>query len=251
MDSLPLKQEKDFIMKYIIIVLLTLATAHTSMAQSKRRAKKVNTKKLIDNYWSPSKGEYRVIQKRYFAKQNRLNISLLGGLHINDPYSDGFAATFAAGYFFNEHLGIELDYTQSFLEDGEAQEALNNESTGAATFEYGRTTNTFGAKLLYSPIYAKMSLLGTNLIYFDLMFSLRVGLVSYEQITQAEDSEQSTISAGFGVHQLFYLNKSFALRIDLENNWYNSDIRSFQDGDDEGSRLINDTVLKAGINILF
>lgn len=237
-------------MKYIIILLLTLSTASVSFAQN-RRAKKVDTRKLIDNYWSPSKGEYRVIQKRYFAKQDRVNVSLLGGLHINDPYSKGFAATISGGYFFSEHLGLELDYTQSFLDDGEAQEALNKESTGSATFEYGRTLSSFGAKLIYSPIYAKMSLLGTNLIYFDLMFSLRLGMVSYEQITKAEDSDQSTVSAGLGIHQLFYLNKSTALRIDFQNNWYNSDVRSFHTGADEGSRLVNDTILKAGINILF
>jgi len=233
--------------KHLVTIILILASFSVSYGQ----AKKVNTRKLINNYWSPSKGEYRVIQKRYFAKKDRVNLSLLGGMHINDPYSEGFAASVGLGYFFSESLGVELDYTQSFLEDSEPQEVLNRNSTGAASFAYGRTTNSFGARLIYSPIYAKMSLLGTNLIYFDLMFSIRLAMVNYEQITEDSEPTESSFSGGFGVHQLFYVTKNIAIRVDFLNDWYSSDVLGYQSGLKVESRTVNDTTLKAGVNFLF
>lgn len=218
----------------------------TAFAQSK----KINTRQLVEDYWTPQEKKYSLIQKRYYVKEGRPMFSLTGASHINDRYSDGYAGTVSLGYYFTEKLGIEGHYSMSGLSDNNLVDELEDLGGGSAFPNHGKTISYIGASLNYSPIYAKMSLLGYKILYFDLILSGHLGQTTYEQMHQDGDISQTAMTFGLGVSQIFYLNRHWSMRLDFTNRWYNSEVIDYTSGSKVKDRLINDTLLAIGFSVM-
>ncbi|MCO5112670.1 MAG: outer membrane beta-barrel domain-containing protein [Bdellovibrionaceae bacterium] len=218
----------------------------TAFAQSKR----INTRQLVEDYWTPQEKKYALIQKRYFVKEGRPMLSATGGIHVNNPQHDGYFGTLSLGYYFTEKWGIEGHYSTSSLQNNDLIKELEDLSSGAATLNRGKTKSYMGASINYSPIYAKMSLLGYKILYFDLILSGHLGQTTYEQARDTGSPTQSALTFGVGLSQIFYLNKHWSVRFDFTNRWYNSEVVEYDTGSKVKDRWINDTMLGIGATVM-
>lgn len=221
-------------------------------AQSSRG--KINTRKLVNEYWTPNKKRYSLIQKRYFVKAHRPMLSVAGGIHINDPYNEGHMGQISLNYFFSERWGLGVNYAQSYLKQNSVVKELKNHPDGGANLNRTKTLMYMGGSLNYSPIYAKMSFLGYKILYYDLILSLQLGQTIYDpawaQNVESAENPQA-LTYGLGIIQLFYLNKYISLRFDFTNRWYTAEVLDYNTGEKvTEDRMINDTLLSFGLSLM-
>lgn len=233
-----------------VVTSLGVTTSAFAQSRDQSRDQKINTRKLVDDYWTPSQKKYSLIQQRYFVKSNRLMLSATGGVHVNNPQHEGFMSQLSAGYFFSEKWGVEAHYTNSSLSGNSVIGALDKLSGGASTLDRTKTLSYVGGAINYSPVYAKMSLLGYKILYYDLILSGQLGQTTYEQTVNSDSPTASALTVGLGITQLFYLNKYFSLRVDFNNRFYSAEVLDYNTRSKIKDRAINDTQLAVGVSFM-
>lgn len=235
---------------WLAVIVGVGSLSFSSQSVYAQSQKKINTRQLVEDYWTPQQKKYSLIQKRYFVKEGRPMLSLSGGMHVNDRYSDGYLGTVSLGYYFSEQWGIEGHYSMSGLSDNNLVEELENLGGGAAFPNHGKTKSYIGGSLNYSPIYAKMSLLGFKILYYDLILSAHLGQTTYDQMVETGNVSKSAITFGAGITQIFYLNRHWSIRFDFTNRWYNSEVLDYSSGSKVKDRFVNDTLLGIGLSVM-
>ena len=158
--------------------------------------------------------EVSVLQKRYFPKSNRLQIFAGLTANTNDPWNTSFGENLRLGYNFTEAWGIEA--TGYFMNTSPSQasnDLLSQHGVSAQTF--GTMTGYTGAAVVWTPVYGKMSLSRTQIIPFDMYFSLGAGSTT---LTGTTISNSTAYVAGTG--QIFALTRSWGFRWDLSYTSY-------------------------------
>lgn len=232
------------------VFILSFLMTVQSYAQYQSRDKKINTRKLVDDYWTPSDKKYSLIQQRYFVKSGRVMLSATAGVHVNNPQHEGYLTQLSAGYFLSEKLGFEVQYANSSLKGNDVIDQLDGVDGGSATLDRTKTLGYIGGAINYSPIYAKMSFLGYKILYYDLILSGQLGQTEYEQTQISNSTTASSLTVGFGITQLFYLNKNFSLRVDFNNRFYSAEVLDYINGSKVKNRTINDTQLAVGVSFM-
>jgi len=265
------------VFKTAAAVVISAGLAFSAQAQVKKKRvrvrtkapvtapEKVNVENLEKRYWAPKDKKFKVVQNRSYTKTNKFFLSAMPSMMLNEEYSKGFGMNFGLGYFFNDRWGLELEYQTMSLDSND----LQSELIGLGGFgNNGKTESYYGMTARWMPFYAKMSFLGTRIVYFDLSLGLSVGMMNYEQqFSQAAldadpgrdrdslgDLQQSTIAYGFDISQSFYLSRKFLLRVDYKHRFYSQDLISgggSNIGTSEGSRAEDSISLNAGITFIF
>jgi|GEM_PF-846412 len=195
--------------------------------------KKVDVKSLEKKYWAPKSGKFKVIQNRTYTKTKKFHLSILPSLMLNEEYSEGFGLVAGLGYYFNDRWGLEGEFQYMSLEDNELQNAVVDLS---GFVDGSRTTNYIGLTGKFMPLYAKMSWLGSKIVYFDLSFGVSLGVMSYQPrrvsgtvsagnaVTDDLGDPQNAIALGFEVSQSFYLSKHLLIRADYKQRFFNEQV---------------------------
>ena len=253
-----------------ILMAVTLIESTDAVAQessSKKRVgkitpKKVNIKNLEKKYWAPKEGRFKVVQNRTYTKTKRLHLSILPGVMLNEEYSQGFSVAGALGYYFNDRWGLEAEYQFVDLSDNDLQKAVL-EREGFA--DSSRVLGYYGIVTKFMPFYAKMSLLGYKIIYFELSFGASLGMINYQprQIdTKANTTldlgdEKSAIAYGFEVSQSFYLSRKLLIRADYKQRYFNEEVldggstEQGGKGDKKSDRIQDSISLNIGFTYIF
>lgn len=214
----------------IILAILLLAGLPTAYAQTTApTAAPVDVSNFEAKYWAPKDVDFSVVQNRTYPKENRLFISLNYGPIINDGYSEGNNVGMGLNYFFTERWGLQLQRVNGNLKDNKFTQNLTNFGGGVQP-DFGRFTDYTNAGISFVPIYAKMSLLGSKIIYFDMAFTPTIGQVGYEQMTIAGAQKQTALAYGIDVTQYFFLSRNWALRADIKNFFFNEKIAKYNAG---------------------
>jgi outer membrane beta-barrel protein len=195
--------------------------------------KKVDVKSLEKKYWEPKDGKFKVVQNRTYTKTKKLHLSVMPSLMLNEEYGQGFGVVGALGYYFNDRWGLEGEYQFVDIEDNDLQDAV----VGLGGFaNSSRVTGYYGLTGKFMPLYAKMSWLGSKIVYFDLSFGVSLGMINYQprqidtgaNVTLDLGDEQSAFAYGFEVSQSFYLSKKLLIRVDYKQRFFNEEV--FQGG---------------------
>ncbi len=216
-----------WIYKAVVIVLISFAVP--ALAQSTKNAspQKVDVRNLEKRYWAPKDKKFKVIQNRTYTKTRKLSFSLIPALMLNEEYSEGFGLSTALGYYFNDRYGFELEYQEIFLNDNKLVEEIRNigERSGAWA-NHGKSISYYGLTARWIPFYAKMSFLGSRIVYFDLSLGLSVGTIEYEQQLRTDTAEpvKKALALGFDISQSFYMSKKLLLRADYKHRFYSQEI---------------------------
>ncbi len=251
------------IYKTAVMVVATVGFACSALAQDKKQEepKKVDVQNLEKRYWAPKDKKFKVVQNRTYTKTKKLSFTLMPSLMLNEEYSKGFGMDLAVGYYFNDRWGLELEYQSMSLSDNDLQKEV---VTLGGFANNGQTTSYYGLTARWMPFYAKMSFLGTKIVYFDLSLGLSAGMMNYDQQYDKSNAtavagiagqnlSQSAFAVGFDISQSFYMSKKLLLRVDYKHRFYSQDIidgGSTTPGSSKGSRQEDSISLSLGLTYL-
>jgi outer membrane beta-barrel protein len=215
-------------------------------------AKKLDVSDLETRYWSAKDTDYTVVQNRLFSKAKRLALSLGYGIYVNDPWSTGPTYNAALSYYFSERYGIEADYSLTNSVDSAATSNLKQQQSGAPN--HGKMKSFYGGAFNWVPLYGKVSVLNSSIIYFDFAVSPGLGVVGYEQQTDSGGISQSAAAFTLDVTQHFFLNRTWALRFDYKNRWYNEQVVQYHaptTGRTTQTQINNTSLLMLGVTVFY
>ena len=266
---------KTIFNKYAIIVtalalaLPSVSTAQTQTASSPSSPQtapeskdSVDIKKLEEKYWAAKDDEYGVIQNRTFTKTGKFYGSFAYGPLINDPYAKGRAAGLMLGYYFTEDIGVEVSMMNFNSEQNDTVTAYETQFGGAKP-DYNLIKATKSVSMIYSPFYAKMSLMNKSILYFDMGVTAGLGMSDYEIQKVNKDGVgnksnahemQSATHFEIGINQQLFINQNVAFRLDIKNTYYQQTTKQYEIGIGapessrlSGSRSANDTTITFGL----
>jgi len=192
-----------------------------------KNSDKVDITDLEKKYWAPKDTDFSVVQNRTYSKEGAFFISAQAGPIVNDHYSEGYIFGGTANYFFNERYGLQATYLTGDLKNNDPTNNLTNFGSGVQP-DFGRFKNYYGLGFSFVPFYAKMSFLGSRILYFDMAVTPHVGMTSYDQILDGSTISKSSFTYGIDVTQYFFLTKNFAIRADLKNHFFNEEVLSYR-----------------------
>ncbi|MGE3973507.1 MAG: outer membrane beta-barrel domain-containing protein [Bdellovibrionales bacterium] len=204
---------------------LTAPVAKDSADKEAATDKKVDITDLEKKYWIPKDTEFQVVQNRTYTKANKIAITPSLGSLLSDPYSKAVTYSLAVNYYFSERHGLELNY----INLDSKNTALTDEfvNTYTAVPDHNKIKSYYGLAYTWIPIYAKLSLLEKQIIYFDMSFTIGAGLTRYEQQYLYETATSKTApTLALDVAQHYFLSQHFALRVDLKNRLFNEEIKN-------------------------
>ncbi|MCX7978608.1 MAG: outer membrane beta-barrel domain-containing protein [Bdellovibrionaceae bacterium] len=234
-----------------LVILILINTPKLALAQV-RESDKLDIQKLEEKYWSAKDDDFKVVQNRTYAKEDRFFVNLAWGVPINDPYSSGALTTITGGYFFNERYGLEGYYSSGGYTNNQATEQFIQDH---GTFpNHNKFLSAFGLGATWMPFYAKMAFLEQKIIYFDMGASLNLGLTNFLQKVSDGDRTASGIHYGITLTQSYFFSTRFAIRLDYRNIWTPEERLRYKlnPGEQESARSlgvkpINDTTLQIGL----
>lgn len=246
------------------LLLTALFFSVTSVAQTKpaeqpRSSDKVDLKKLEDKYWSQKDEDYSVIQNRLYSKSGKLSFTGSLGTLVNDPFAQDKPYAVGIGYYFNEDFGIEATYLGSSAKGSDSVTEFKSVAAGTSP-NYNLPGNAYTLSAVYTPLYAKLAFMNWAIMYFDMGFTLGLGMTEYQQMTQLAGAaagtdvktKKTSPHLEIGVMQQLFLSKNFAFRVDFKNSFMNQEIVPYDTG--AGSvagktKLQNNTYLMFGITL--
>jgi outer membrane beta-barrel protein len=152
------------------------------------------------------------IQRNYMPKSKRFQWSGWGQTVASDVLYNTFGLGLRSGYNFNELWGIE--FSGNIFSSSRAKEAQDLETKQAASLSNVATIrNLYSLQLNLSSIYGKFELFDHQIIPFEFYQFLGIG-----QVQDARSKASSSVN--FGVGQMFTLDRSTALRVELSGLVY-------------------------------
>ncbi len=203
---------------YQRIVFLGLATVSfcagaQSGSESSADAEYLEVEKVKEKYWAQGEeSQLGVVQNRTYSKARKVQIGVLAGRAMDDPFLSTAAYGANVGYNFNEFLGASLVGWKYSVKPSNALKTLQAGGKQANTVE---PKQYLGSELTGSFLYGKLSLMGASIIYYDMHLTGGAGVTKTEN-----DSAAFTGSVGIG--QRFYITKNFSLRMDYRLQTFNA-----------------------------
>jgi outer membrane beta-barrel protein len=220
-----------------------------SAAPAQNGEEKVDVSDLEKKYWAAKDTDFSVVQNRLYSKAKKFELGLSYGSMLNDPWTTGRTHGLILGYYFSERWGIEYSGTVTQSTDNEAVDKLRNQSGYP---DHNQVKNYHGLQVQFVPFYAKMSVLNSQIIYFDMSFALGLGMQNYVQQREDAPISVNTPALEFDVTQHFFLSKTFAVRIDLKNRWYQEETVKYRGPvTGNGSSTANTTFLMMGLALFY
>lgn len=226
----------------LTLILSVGANAQTAKAPSSPSADKTSGDKVdisdIENkYWAPKDTDFNVVQNRTYTKEHRLALSVLYGPIINEGFSEGNSWALGLNYFLSERMGFQMDYISSDYRDTDVVNDFQAFAGSGASPDYGRVKSYYGVGFNVVPFYAKMSLWGKKIMYFDMAITPTLGMTQYEALTYSMGGlDKEALTYGVDITQWFFLQRWFAIRIDLRNRWFKEDVVKYR-GTGEGQKI--------------
>lgn len=223
-----------------------------------QKNKKVDIKEIEQQFWAPKDKEFQVVQNRRYKKEKRFFASVNGGLLLNDSYSKGSQINVSGGYFFDEHKGVELTYSDYNLKNNKITDQFINRY--GTLPDHNKMNRYIGASFVWMPIYAKLSLLDKKIIYFDMALSAGMGMTWYDHQVQGAsggssiadvEADSPAFTFNLDLSQHFYLNNRIALRFDVRTHFFKETVKSFKNTSPEFDNSKTSTSTTIGLVYFF
>ncbi len=186
---------------------------------------KVDVTDLEKKYWASKDTDFSVVQNRLYSKAGRFALTAQYGFLINDQWSDGPTFSGSLGYYFSERLGVEGHYQVTSSVDNKA---LSNLKSQAGTANHGKIKGYQGLSLNWVPFYAKMSILNSSIMYFDMAISPGIGVTTYDQQREDGNITKTSPTVAVDITQSFFFSKYAAFRVDYKNRWFQEEVVRFR-----------------------
>ena len=225
-------------------------------SSSSATADKLDVERLEKQYWAPKDTEFEVVQQRLFKKSNRFSVGLGYGSLQNENLLTTRASTFNVNYFINEYVGFDLNFLSAKSSDTNTMTVFKTDHGTTPNHNIFKSSYSLG--IMFAPLYGKMSLLGTKILYFDMAVSAHIGKQEYLTAIDIGDKSESVTIFGLDITQFYYINNHWALRVDLKNQWSTQKRARYKlnSGETESTRYLSNvsnlySFMQIGVNYFF
>jgi outer membrane beta-barrel protein len=161
-----------------LCAVLTLGLLSTSALAQDSEPAQGQTSPLEEDlalFWG-KKREVKIVQRREFIKDGKMEASVFGGIIPNDDFIFYITPTARFGYHFAESFMVEGSFSYAMERDTGLKSFLEDSDIGLKSADIREFIEMYyNASILWSPIYGKISFLGTKLTHFDTFVGLGVG----------------------------------------------------------------------------
>ncbi|MCC6810621.1 MAG: outer membrane beta-barrel domain-containing protein [Deltaproteobacteria bacterium] len=157
------------------------------------------------------------VQRKAFIKRGRHELSVNGGLSLNDAFYQQF--TVGAGYAYHivDALALEASFKYFMPPLATDPRILRVEDPTSRVLIYSPQL-TISAEAQFSPIYGKVSLMAEAVVHFDLYIAAGGGVLMTEQRRAGDGSEWrglGTVAIGARIMLTAWLTLRFEFRDNL------------------------------------
>jgi len=162
-----------------LCTLLTLSALCTSAFAQEGQPVQTPQEQLEEDlalFWG-KKREVKIVQRREFVKDGKMEATVFGGVIPNDDFILYITPGARFGYHFTESFMVEGSFSYAIERPTDLKSFLESSDIGLKSadirefIEFGYNVN-----ILWSPIYGKISFLGTKLTHFDTFIGLGLGM---------------------------------------------------------------------------
>jgi len=174
-------------------------------------------------FWG-KKREVKVVQRRSFTKDGKIDVTLSGGVVPNDDFLVYYLTGLQVGYHFAESFSVEGSFYKAFNQPSGLGDYLKESDIGLKDAQIREFIQFFyNVSVLWSPIYGKISVLGQKLAHFGLYTGLGIGMMHTEGYDsplnpdlQSKTKPQVNAIAGFRWH----LTNRFSLKTEYRHYFF-------------------------------
>ena len=177
------------------------------------------------------KRKRRKVVDRLFVKQQRHELSLVGGLYVSDLFSSTYAVGASYTFHMTESTAVELGAAITHA-NADIIRSLEDERMMVLDDEFAQV-RFVESLLLWTPVYGKLRL-GGSVVRFDIHIDGGVGVV---------DSPTSRGAAGVGgIGLKLFAGRAFAVRIDARDHVFRQELL-------DERFIVNDLSLTLGLSM--
>jgi outer membrane beta-barrel protein len=211
--------------RVLLALCMFLFTAN-AFAQEKTAPapeKASNIEKDLALFWG-KKREIKVIQKREFEKNGKVEVTVGGGVIPNDSFIFYGLAILKAAYHLSESLALEVQYSHNFQSNTSLKDELENSPelpiTKVPVYEYLKRNVTLN--VMWAPIYGKISFLGSKLTHFDTYLTLGIGFMmnQYRQENNPNLQSKNDPSANVGIGFRWFITDKINIRTEYRQHFF-------------------------------
>ena len=175
-------------------------------------------------FWG-KKREVKVVQRRSYVKDGKIDVTLNGGVVPNDDFLVYYLTGLRVGYHFAESFAVEGSFNMAFDQLSGLSDYLRNESEiGLKDAQIREFIKFFyNVSVLWSPIYGKISVLGQKLAHFGVYTGLGLGMMHTEGYVSPENPEpqpQTKPAANAILGFRWHLTDMFSLRTEYRHFFF-------------------------------
>jgi outer membrane beta-barrel protein len=195
----------------------TAAEMENASATSAERALEGDLAK----FWG-SRRKVKVVQKRLFEKDGRLEFTPYGGVVPNDDFIVYVPVGARLGYHFSEAFTVEASFAYAIEQQTDLRTFLEEEKILKRADIQEIVKMYYNVNLLWSPIYGKISLLGLKLSHFETYVGMGVGLFHTKEIPAdnpiGNDEKKLGANTVFGFR--WFITYMFNVRTDYRQYFF-------------------------------
>lgn len=161
-----------------LALLLSCAALSTAWAQESSTGAALSPQGQLEEdlalVWGKNR-EVKVVQRREFVKDGRVEAAVYGGMIPNDDFLIYYTTGARVGFHFTESFMVEASFAKTFEQNTGLTDFLVDEIEIKSAEIREHLSMFYNVNILWSPIYGKISLLGAKLTHFDTFIGLGVG----------------------------------------------------------------------------
>jgi outer membrane beta-barrel protein len=181
------------------------------------KPEEVDISDLENQYWRPSDDELEVVQNKKYQKAGRFEFSVFYGIYQGGGYLNSRSHGLSAVYNFSERWATELFAMKINNQDSDFLHAVKAQY--GFTPDFNAEKSQYGILVVWTPIYAKFALLGSQISHFDTYIAPGVGLT---QTAQYNFTKQLAIG------EKFFITEHLILRLEWLMSFYTDRVNTPQ-----------------------
>lgn len=201
----------------LVLVFASVAMLGNQTEASAQAEPTVSPDEQDEMYWAEQR-QIRVLQRRMFEKDGRLELSLYAGVIPNDPFIQYHPMGLRLGYYLQENIGLELSgfYIGEILRhETDVADIVRNRYGGEVDV---LDQQLWGANMMgtWTPLYGKFAA-GRRIVQFDWNFGAGVGVVGTSSVSADGLTNESTPKPQvlLGTGWTFWLSNHLTARVDV------------------------------------
>lgn len=199
-------------MKQTILPLLIFVFALPSLAAEKVE---ISRDELSRESVTPVFDTPEAVKRRYVSLRKKIEVGIMGGATLNDPFFDNYPLGISAVYHMSETHGFAVNGFFYISSQASVVEQIKNETQAGDSIPFEDApypTLMLLAQYEFTPYYGKISFTKQQVNNIWLSFTAGAGSLTL--------NNDSSLVLAFGMNQRLFLTKRIAFKADLQALFY-------------------------------